>query len=75
MTLGKINATYIYALPAFHAIKRSVVIKLKPKAKEGGKIIVPIVTDIHDYIYRGEDLEDFSPSLYKMTVSRVSRKL
>ena len=42
--------------------------------EEKGKVIVPIVKDIDDWIYRGDSLSDYSPFLYKMTVSRVSRK-
>ena len=43
-------------------------------SEEKGKVIVPIVKDIDDYIYKGNSLPNYSPFLYKMTVSRVLRK-
>jgi len=43
-------------------------------SEEKGKVIVPVVKDIDDYLNRGSSLSNFSPYLYKMTVSRVSRK-
>ena len=43
-------------------------------SEEKGKVIVPVVKDIDDYIYKGSSLPNYSPFLYKMTVSRVSRK-
>ena len=43
--------------------------------EEGGKIIIRVVKDIHDWIYRGPELESFSPYMYKMGVTRVSKKL
>ena len=47
---------------------RPVLIKCR---EEKGKVIVPVVKDIDDYINRGKALSNFSPFLYKMTVSRV----
>ena len=45
-------------------------------SEEKGKVIVPVVKDIDDYVNRGRgsSLSNFSPLHYKMTVSRVSRK-
>ena len=45
-------------------------------SEEKGKLIVPVVKDIDDYVNRGQgsSLSNFSPLHYKMTVSRVSRK-
>ena len=40
--------------------------------EEGGKFIVRVVKDIHDWIYRGPHFENFSPFMYKMAVTRVS---
>ena len=47
----------------------------KLSEEEGGKIIIRVVKDIHDWIYRGPELESFSPYMYKMGVTRVSKKL
>ena len=45
-------------------------------SEKKGKVIVPVVKDIDDYVNRGRgsSLSNFSPLHYKMTVSRVSRK-
>ena len=45
-------------------------------SEEKGKVIVPVLKDIDDYLNRGTGSSFFniSPLHYKMTVSRVSRK-
>ena len=43
--------------------------------EEGGKIIIRVVKDIDDYIYRGPELQNFSPYMYKMAVTRVSKRV
>ena len=46
--------------------------RCKLSAEEGMKFLVRIVRDIDDYIHRGPELEDFSPYMYKMAVTRVN---
>ena len=47
----------------------------KLSEEEGGKIIIRVVKDIHDWIYKGPEFESFSPFMYKMGVTRVSKKV
>ena len=44
--------------------------RLSPE--EGGQVVIRIVRDVDDYIYRDPSFETFSPYMYKMAVVRVS---
>ena len=41
--------------------------------EEGGKIVVDMVRDLDDYLYRGPHFADLSPFTYKAVVSRVRK--
>ena len=47
--------------------------KRKLTEEEGGKIVVDMVRDLDDYLYRGPVFADLSPFTYKAVVSRVRK--
>ena len=47
--------------------------KRKLTEEEGGRIIVDMVRDLDDYIYRGPAFADLSPYTYKAVVSRIRK--
>ena len=47
--------------------------KRKLTEEEGGKIVVDMVRDLDDYLYRGPEFADLSPFTYKAVVSRVRK--
>ena len=49
--------------------------RCKLSEDEGGKVIITIVRDIDDYLYRGSSFESFSPYMYKMAVTRVTKSI
>ena len=49
-------------------------IRQKLSEEVGGGVRISVVRDIEDYIYRGEDLSELSPYLYKSLIRRVSKK-
>ena len=48
-------------------------VKRKLTYEEGGKIIIDMVRDIDDYIYRGPEFAALSPFTYKAVVTKVRR--
>ena len=48
-------------------------VKRKLSSEEGGKIIVDMVRDIDDYLYRGPEFADVSPYTYKTIVRKVRK--
>ena len=49
------------------------IFKRKLTEEEGGKIVVDMVRDLDDYLYRGPEFADLSPFTYKAVVSRVRK--
>ena len=46
-------------------------VKRKLTSEEGGKIVIDMVRDIDDYIYRGSEFAALSPFTYKAVVTKV----
>ena len=50
-------------------------IKKKLSSEEGGKIVIDMVRDLDDYLYRGPEFADLSPYTYKAVVTKVAKSV